>query len=521
MAGCDHDDLPFTLSAVSSSDRYLSSLKFLLSSPNETQYKRRRLETGITKPTIFLGFSPNHILGIPGCFGSDIMHLGTFNLSDLLVMLWRGAFDHDADDPPSNWPWAVLNGETWETHGRDVAAATPFLPGSFDRPPRNIAEKINSGYKAWEWLLYLYGLAPALLYGILPELYYSHFCKLVRAMRIIQQHHIRADDLRLAGHLLRSFVEEFETFYYQRRVGRLHFCRQSIHALLHLVPEVTRIGPPICSSQWTMERTIGNLGEEIRQPSNPYSNLSQRGLLRCQVNALTAMIPDLSPPASLPRGAVDLGQGYILLRARDRYDRSMRPLEASALLHHLARRAGAERRGYSVGNSWCPKITRWARLQLPNGQVARSRWKESLKPLRKLRTARNVKARVSGITLQACTDTRTFIIQFTADNSATGFAEVLYYFRCRQQNVVHTLAVISVYSQPDPQLLEASHGAFVSCKYLGDDSIQVIDVSQIHSVVAMIPHKLEKHEVGDMHYFLVERPGLDVVRLGADTELTS
>ena len=42
-----------------------------------------------------------------------------------------------------------------------------------------------------------------------------------------------------------------------------------------------------------MECTIGNLGEEIRQPSNPYANLSQRGLLRCQVNALTAMIPDL------------------------------------------------------------------------------------------------------------------------------------------------------------------------------------------------------------------------------------
>src|SRR5882762_3782770 len=40
---------------------------------------------------------------------------------------------------------------------------------------------------------------------------------------------------------------------WQRRVGRLHFCRQSIHALLHLAPEVTRIGPPICSSQWTME----------------------------------------------------------------------------------------------------------------------------------------------------------------------------------------------------------------------------------------------------------------------------
>ena len=391
MPGCDHKDMPFTLSAISSSDLYLSNLNFLLKSPNETQYRKRRLETGITKPTIFLGFSSDRILGIPGCFGSDIMHLGTFNLSDLLVSLWRGTLDRDPDDLPSGWPWAVLNGEIWETHGRAVAAATPFLPSSFDRPPRNIAEKINSGYKAWEWLQYLYGLAPALLYGILPEPYYAHFCKLVRAMRIIQQHHIRADDLRLAGNLLRSFVEEFETFYYQRKVGRLHFCRQSIHALLHLAPEVTRIGPPICSSQWTMERTIGNLGEEIRQPSNPYANLSQRGLLRCQVNALMAMMPDLGPPPpSLPRGAVDLGQGYVLLRAQDRYDRLMRPQEAGAFLYYL-RRAAAEGSSESLDCNWCPKVTRWARLRLPNGQVARSRWKESLKPLGKLRTARNVK----------------------------------------------------------------------------------------------------------------------------------
>ena len=99
------------------------------------------------------------------------------------------------DDLPSSWPWAILNGKIWETHGRNVAAATLFLPGSFDQPPHNIAEKINSGHKAWEWLIYLYGLALALLYGVLPELYYSHFCKLVCAMCIIHQHHIHADDL--------------------------------------------------------------------------------------------------------------------------------------------------------------------------------------------------------------------------------------------------------------------------------------------------------------------------------------
>jgi hypothetical protein len=136
-----------------------------------------------------------------------------------------------------------------------------------------------------------------------------------------------------------------------------------------------------------MERTIANLGAEIRQPSNPYANLSQRGLLRCQVNALTAMIPDLDPPPPpLPQGAIDLGQGYVLLCAQDRYDFPMHPQEASALLRYLGGMAADV-----SSTNWCPKVTRWARLQLPSGQVARSRRKESLKPLGKLRTARNVK----------------------------------------------------------------------------------------------------------------------------------
>jgi len=271
-----------------------------------------------------------------------------------------------------------------------VSAATPYLPGSFDRPPRNIAEKINSGYKAWEWLLYLYGLAPALLFGMLPEPYYSHFCKLVRAMRIIQQYHISSSDLILADGLLRSFAYEFEVLYYQRREDRIHFCRQSLHALLHLASEVTRIGPPICSSQWTMERTIGNLGEEIRQPSNPYANLSQRGLLRCQVNALIAMVPDLNPSrcdSDLPRGALDLTGGYVLLRAQDRYSRLMKETEATALKKYIQSHHSLTQ----FGKDWPLKIVRWARLRLPNGQVARSRWKEALKPINKIRIARNVK----------------------------------------------------------------------------------------------------------------------------------
>ncbi|KJA13784.1 hypothetical protein HYPSUDRAFT_151137, partial [Hypholoma sublateritium FD-334 SS-4] len=206
VTGCDHSDISHDSLPQSSPQLYFRNLRYVLDSPNETQYKKRRLETGISKPSIFLGIQPSHILGIPGCFGSDIMHLASFNLSDLLLSLWRGVLDHDNDDPPSEWPWAVLVGDTWVLHGQHVAAATPHLPGQFDRPPRNIAEKINSGYKAWEYLLYLYGLAPALLHGILPDPFYTHFCQLVQAMRIIHQHKIRKGDVLIAHALLVSFA---------------------------------------------------------------------------------------------------------------------------------------------------------------------------------------------------------------------------------------------------------------------------------------------------------------------------
>ena len=40
-------------------------------------------------------------------------------------------------------------------------------------------------------------------------------------------------------------------------------------------------------------------------------------------------------------------------------------------------------------DEWHPMVTRWARLQLPNGQIAHSAWKEKEKAI--VQIARNVK----------------------------------------------------------------------------------------------------------------------------------
>lgn len=383
VKGCDHDDIDINDLPSPSPTLYKDRLELLMSSTSQNQYYKLRLQTGISRPSIFLGLHPRHRLNVPACFGSDIMHLGALNIPDILINLWRGTLDCDkTKDHKSTWDWAVLQGDVWDTHGKTVAAATPHLPGSFDRPPRNPAEKISSGYKAWEFLLYLYGLGPGVFYNVLPKKYYLHFCKLVFAMRIFNQHRIMANDLMEAQEAILHFCQDFEVLYYQRRAERLHFVRPSLHSLTHIGPGVLLAGPSIVSSQWTMERTIGNLVEEIRQPSNPYMNLSKRGLYRCQLNALKSLIPDLDPPKRLvPRGGVDLGEGYVLLRARDTASRALRLPEINAVNSYLQQ----------CGGGRCSSAIRWARLRLPNGQVARSAWKERLKPLTNIRTSRNVK----------------------------------------------------------------------------------------------------------------------------------
>ena len=87
---------------------------------------------------------------------------------------------------------------------------------------------------------------------------------------------------------------------------------QNVHALPHIPSDCERVGPQSFHTQWTMEWTIGNLSQEIKLHSDPYTNLSERGVRHAQVHALKAMLPDFEDDKpTLPRGAEDLGHGYV------------------------------------------------------------------------------------------------------------------------------------------------------------------------------------------------------------------
>jgi hypothetical protein len=87
---------------------------------------------------------------------------------------------------------------------------------------------------------------------------------------------------------------------------------------------------------------------------------------------LKAMMPNLdTDPSVLPRGSIDLGDQYILLRAMDNASRSVRDCEAEAITSF------AESEGVDLPDGWRPSVIRWARLRIPNEQVVRSAWKEN------------------------------------------------------------------------------------------------------------------------------------------------
>lgn len=311
----------------------------------------------------------------------DIMHLSVLNDPELFVKLFTGRLDVYDPDDWATWDWAIFykNTRLWNAHGDSVARAVPFIPSTFGRAPRDPAKKINSGYKAWEYQQYLYGLGPTLFRHLLPAKYWKNLCKLVSGVRLLQRHRISHEQLLRGHQILMDFACEFEDLYYQRKESCIHFVRQSVHMLTHIGPETLRAGPLSCYAQWTLETAIGNLGREIRQDRDLFANLTQRAILRAQVNSLQARFPKLQleyqgvNSSSVPKnGRVFEGyDGYAMLPRHKVRPTPLSEDELAALMDYWQRQA------WPIQGSWQNAVCRWAKLWLPNGQKACSIWSES------------------------------------------------------------------------------------------------------------------------------------------------
>ncbi|KAG0696653.1 hypothetical protein DFH29DRAFT_783759, partial [Suillus ampliporus] len=65
------------------------------------------------------------------------------------------------------------------------------------------------------------------------------------------------------------------------------------------------------------------------------------------------------------------------------------------------------------------------------------------------------------------------------------------------------LALISLYSPPNRNLLQLSSEVLYSCQYRGDDSLYVVPITAIQAVVAMVPHTIDEEDC----FFMFEQLG--------------
>ena len=101
-------------------------------------------------------------------------------------------------------------------------------------------------------------------------------------------------------------------------------------------------------------------------------------------------------------------------------------------------------------------------------------------------------------------------------NDKIRIAEVLYYALLRAPNceTVHPVAIVSLYGEPDMDLLKSSCHTYWTAQHLRDTGIHVLDIKNIISVVMMAPDTqyINKHPGASAHdrWFLMEKPGLKV-----------
>lgn len=102
-------------------------------------------------------------------------------------------------------------------------------------------------------------------------------------------------------------------------------------------------------------------------------------------------------------------------------------------------------------------------------------------------------------------------------NDITMITDVEYFFQLQFGDIVHTLALVHLFSPLDQEVLEALNHATYICQHGGIDSFTVVDVKLISAVVAMVPNYEVTVKgniiVSDNRFAMVEAPFLQMATL--------
>ena len=97
---------------------------------------------------------------------------------------------------------------------------------------------------------------------------------------------------------------------------------------------------------------IGIFGSLIKQPSNPFTNLTEQAKKVAEINSIIAMYPSFEQVAKDPRGSIDISDGYLLLGLKDVKHYHLSDAEQQVLAIFYSELGTVPRRS----------IYRWARL---------------------------------------------------------------------------------------------------------------------------------------------------------------
>lgn len=267
-------------------EQFLDQARHVQLAPTSAEEQHRAKACGI-KGIPLLSHLPS--LFFPSSFPFDFMHLIWENLLPNLVLLWTGKFK-GLDEGHESYE---LGPGVWEAIGEVTKASGSTIPAAYATArPQNVAED-GSACTADSWSFWALYLGPVLLKGCFQkEIYYKHFVKLIKLLRLCLQFEITSEECSEIREGFQDWVETFEKsvmefhcssidgtdshsirIYYQNSPDRVSTCPLTIHALLHIADGIEAMGPVWAYWAFLMERFCGKLLRCIKSRRHPFANI--------------------------------------------------------------------------------------------------------------------------------------------------------------------------------------------------------------------------------------------------------
>jgi len=106
-------------------------------------------------------------------------------------------------------------------------------------------------------------------------------------------------------------------------------------------------------------------------------------------------------------------------------------------------------------------------------------------------------------------------------NNEERFGEVYFFYRIHlKEDQWWPVALISLYSAPDPDILKTTSDVLVVCWYQGDESLVLVEAQAIKSSIAMFPFfekaEEDRSRCHEGRFYIGEMPGLTLAELGME-----